>query len=142
MGHKETARRYDAIVNFSELEEFMDSPVKTYSTGMVIRLGFAVAVNMDPDILLIDEVLGVGDEHFQHKSFGRLLEFKQEGRTIFVVSHNLESVRMLCDRAIWLDRGCVVKDQDVGEVIDKYRAAVEAWERSLAEAKARNATAS
>lgn len=142
MGHKETARRYDAIVNFSELEEFMDSPVKTYSTGMVIRLGFAVAVNMDPDILLIDEVLGVGDEHFQHKSFGRLLEFKQEGRTIFVVSHNLESVRMLCDRAIWLDRGCVVKDQDAGEVIDKYRAAVEAWERSLAEAKARNATAS
>ncbi len=137
----ETERRYDAIVEFAELEEFMDSPVKTYSTGMVIRLGFSVAVNMDPDVLLIDEVLGVGDEHFQHKSFGRLLEFKQQGRTIFVVSHNLQSVQILCERAIWLDRGRIVKDEDADEVITKYKAAVEAWERSLAEAKARDAPA-
>ena len=139
---RETEQRYDSIVDFAELDEFMDSPVKTYSTGMVIRLGFSVAVHMDPDVLLIDEVLGVGDEHFQHKSFGRLLEFKEEGRTIFVVSHNLESVRILCERAIWLDRGQIVKDEGSEEVITKYKAAVEAWERSLAEAKTRDAPAS
>lgn len=139
---RETAQRYDSIVDFAELDEFMDSPVKTYSTGMVIRLGFSVAVHMDPDVLLIDEVLGVGDEHFQHKSFGRLLEFKEEGRTMFVVSHNLQSVGILCERAIWLDRGRIVKDEGSGEVITKYKAAVEAWERFLAEAKTRDAPAS
>ena len=139
---RETQRRYDSIVDFAELGEFMDSPVKTYSTGMVIRLGFSVAVHMDPDVLLIDEVLGVGDEHFQHKSFGRLLEFKEEGRTMFVVSHNLQSVGILCERAIWLDRGRMVKDEGSDEVITKYKAAVEAWERSLAEAKTRDAPAS
>jgi len=139
---RETQQRYDSIVDFAELGEFMDSPVKTYSTGMVIRLGFSVAVHMDPDVLLIDEVLGVGDEHFQHKSFGRLLQFKEEGRTMFVVSHNLESVRILCERAIWLDRGRIVKDEGSDEVITKYKAAVEAWERSLAEAKPRDAPAS
>jgi len=142
LSRRETQQRYDSIVDFAELGEFMDSPVKTYSTGMVIRLGFSVAVHMDPDVLLIDEVLGVGDEHFQHRSFGRLLEFKEEGRTIFVVSHNLESVRILCERAIWLDRGKIVKDEGSEEVITKYKAAVEAWERSLAEAKTRDASAS
>ncbi len=138
LNHRETARRYDAIVEFAELQEVMDAPVKTYSTGMVVRLGFSVAIHLDPEILLIDEVLGVGDEHFQHKSFGRLLQFKREGKTIFVVSHNLEAVRQLCERAIWLDRGRLVKDTDSEEVIAKYRAAVEAWERSLAEARARD----
>jgi len=142
LSRRETEKRYDAIVDFAEIGDFMGSPVKTYSTGMVTRLGFSVAVHMDPDVLLIDEVLGVGDEHFQHKSFGRLLEFKEEGRTIFVVSHNLESVGILCERAIWLDRGRIVKDEDSPEVITKYKAAVEAWERSLAEAKARDAPAS
>ncbi len=139
LSHKETNTRYCSIVDFAEIADFMEAPVKTYSTGMVIRLGFSVAVHMDPDILLIDEVLGVGDEHFQHKSFSKLLEFKAQGKTIFVVSHNLESVKSLCERAIWLDRGHIVKDQDSEEVVTKYRAAVEAWERSLAEAKVRNA---
>lgn len=139
LNQRETARKYDAIVEFAELEEVMDSPVKTYSTGMVIRLGFSVAVHLDPDVLLIDEVLGVGDEHFQHKSFGRLLEFKRQGKTIFVVSHNLDAVRQLCERAIWLDRGRIVKDTDSEEVIAKYRVSVELWERSLAEARARDA---
>ena len=142
LSRRETQKRYDAIVDFAEIGDFMGSPVKTYSTGMVIRLGFSVAVHMDPDVLLIDEVLGVGDEHFQHKSFGRLLEFKEEGKTMFVVSHNLESVGILCERAIWLDRGRIVKDEDSHEVITKYKAAVEAWERSLAEAKIRDAPAS
>jgi ABC-type polysaccharide/polyol phosphate transport system ATPase subunit len=137
--NRETARRYRDIVDFAEIHDFMDAPVKTYSTGMVIRLAFSVAVHLDPDVLLIDEVLGVGDEHFQHKSFARLLDFKRAGKTIFVVSHNLDSVRKLCERAIWLDRGRVIKDTDSEEVIAKYRAAVAAWERSLAEAKARDA---
>ena len=139
LSHRETARRYGDIVEFAEIADVMDAPVKTYSTGMVIRLGFSVAVHLDPDILLIDEVLGVGDEHFQHKSFGQLLDFKRQGKTIFVVSHNLDAVPALCERAIWLDRGRIVKDEDCEEVVTKYRAAVEAWERSLAEAKARDA---
>ena len=138
LSHRETARRYDDIVDFAELSEFMDAPVKTYSTGMVIRLGFSVAVHLDPDILLIDEVLGVGDEHFQHKSFGKLLDFKREGRTIFVVSHNLDAVKALCERALWMDRGRIFRDGECQLVVEKYRAAVEAWERSLAEAKARD----
>ncbi len=137
--NRETARRYPDIVDFAELGDVMDAPVKTYSTGMVIRLGFSVAVHLDPDVLLIDEVLGVGDEHFQHKSFGRLMDFKREGRTIFVVSHNLEAVRKICDRAIWLDRGRMVKDTDSEEVVTKYRAAVAAWERSLEETRAGDA---
>ncbi len=79
LSRKQTAQQYDAIVDFAELSEFMDAPVKTYSSGMVVRLGFSVAVHLDPDVLLIDEVLGVGDEHFQHKSFERLRQFKQVG---------------------------------------------------------------
>ena len=142
LSHRETVARYDSIVDFAEIADFMEAPVKTYSTGMVIRLGFSVAVHMNPDILLIDEVLGVGDEHFQHKSFTRLRDLKEQGKTIFVVSHNLDAVTSFCERAIWLDRGRVIKDQDACEVVTKYRAAVEAWERSLAEAKARNAPAS
>jgi len=137
LSQKETRARYDDIVDFAELEEFMDSPVKTYSTGMVIRLGFSVAVNMDPDILLIDEVLGVGDEHFQHKSFGRLLDFKKAGKTLFVVSHNLDSVTALCERALWMDRGRLFRDANAEEVVVKYKRAVEEWEASLAEAKAK-----
>ncbi len=142
LSHRETVARYDSIVEFAEIADFMEAPVKTYSTGMVIRLGFSVAVHMNPDILLIDEVLGVGDEHFQHKSFKRLVDLKEQGKTIFVVSHNLDAITSFCERAIWLDRGRIIKDQDSTEVVTKYRAAVEAWERSLAEAKARNAPAS
>jgi ABC-2 type transport system ATP-binding protein len=139
--HRETVARYDSIVDFAEISEFMDAPVRTYSTGMVIRLGFSVAVHVDPDILLIDEVLGVGDEHFQHKSLARLLEFKRQGKTLFVVSHSLSSILDVCDRAIWLDRGRIVKDDAAEEVVTKYKLAVWAWEQSLAEAKARNAPA-
>jgi ABC-type polysaccharide/polyol phosphate transport system ATPase subunit len=137
LSQKETRARYADIVDFAEIEEFMDSPVKTYSTGMVIRLGFSVAVHMDPDILLIDEVLGVGDEHFQHKSFERLLDFKKAGKTLFVVSHNLDSVTALCERALWMDRGRLFRDADAQEVVVKYKRAVEEWEASLAEAKAK-----
>ena len=139
--HKQTVDRYDSIVDFAEIGEFMDAPVKKFSTGMVIRLGFSVAIHVDPDILLIDEVLGVGDEHFQHKSLARLLEFKRQGKTLFIVSHSLSSIVEVCDRAIWLDRGRVIMDGDAEDVVTKYKRAVWAWEQSLAEAKARNAPA-
>jgi ABC-type polysaccharide/polyol phosphate transport system ATPase subunit len=141
LSHRETAARFADIVDFAELHEVIDSPVKTYSTGMVIRLGFSVAVHLDPDVLLIDEVLGVGDEHFQHKSFDRLLEFKRAGKTMFVVSHNLDSILAVCDRAMWLDRGRIFKDEGAQGVVTSYKRAVEEWERELAEAKARDAAA-
>jgi len=139
LGRKETGQRYADIVDFAELADFMDAPVKTYSSGMVIRLGFAVAVHLDPDVMLIDEVLGVGDEHFQHKSFDRLMEFKEQGKTIFVVSHDLVSVKRLCQRAVWLDQGRMVMDSDSADVIEKYRAAVEERERTAAETRAPHA---
>ena len=141
LSHRETAARYRDIVSFAELRDFMEAPVKSYSTGMVIRLAFSVAAHMDPEIMLIDEVLGVGDEHFQHKSFARLHELKEQGKTIFVVSHNLESVKLFCKRAIWLDSGRLVGDGEVSKVVADYRAAVAVYERSLAEANARNAAA-
>ncbi len=142
LGNRETADRYADIVDFAELHDFMDAPVKTYSTGMVVRLGFSVAVHMEPDVLLIDEVLGVGDEHFQHKSYQRLREFKLAGKTLFVVSHSLPAITRVCDRAIWLDRGRIVRDGDAQQVVAEYKAAVADWERSLAEAGARDAPGS
>jgi ABC-type polysaccharide/polyol phosphate transport system ATPase subunit len=130
LSRRETARRYHAIVDFAELGEFMDAPVRTYSSGMVVRLGFSVAMHLDPEVLLIDEVLSVGDEHFRHKSFERLMRFKQEGKTIFVVSHDLGSVERLCARAIWLDHGHMVMDSPSAQVVRKYRTAVEESERA------------
>lgn len=142
LGHREVARQYQAIVDFAELSDVMEAPMKTYSTGMMVRLGFSVAVHLDPDVLLIDEVLSVGDEHFQHKSFDRLLQFKEQGRTIFVVSHDLSALAELCGRAIWLDGGNMVADTGCQEVIDAYRKAVAEGERQAREAKARDARAS
>jgi ABC-type polysaccharide/polyol phosphate transport system ATPase subunit len=142
LGRREVARQYEAIVDFAELSDVMETPMKTYSTGMMVRLGFSVAVHLDPDVLLIDEVLSVGDEHFQHKSFDRLLQFKEAGRTIFVVSHDLSALAELCGRAIWLDGGNMVADTGCQEVIDAYRKAVAEGERRAREAKARDARAS
>jgi len=138
LSHRETAARYDEIVDFAEIHDFMDAPVKTYSTGMVVRLGFSVAAHMDLDILLVDEVLGVGDEHFRHKSFARMVELKRQGKTIYVVSHNLDSIEAFCERAIWLDSGRLVADADAREVVGQYRAAVDWYEKQVSEAKARN----
>ena len=109
----------DSIVDFAELPDVMDAPVKTYSSGMAVRLGFSVAVHVDPDVLLIDEVLSVGDEHFQHKSFARMQEFKKAGKTICVVSHDLFSVQALCERAIWIEYGDVKMDGGAEEVITR-----------------------
>ncbi len=120
MGRKEIAARFDEIVAFSGLEEFIDSPVKTYSSGMYVRLAFAVAINVDPDLLLIDEILAVGDVTFQQKCMEKFVDFRTQGRTLVLVTHDASTVREFCDRAIWLDHGVVRRDGDPAEVVDEY----------------------
>lgn len=117
---KDMAERYDAIVDFAEMREFIDTPIKHYSSGMVMRLGFAVAINVDPDILLTDEVLAVGDEAFQRKCLDYIAALRRRGVTIIFVSHALDAVRGLCKRAIWLDHGKVIADGPASDVIDQY----------------------
>jgi ABC-2 type transport system ATP-binding protein len=112
---------FDEIVAFSELEKFIDMQVRHYSSGMYIRLGFAVAVNVDPDILLVDEVLSVGDEAFQRKCLERVAQFQKEGRTILFVTHAADLVRKVCERAIVLDHGALVSDSSPGEAIRTFR---------------------
>src|SRR5713226_1730848 len=102
---REIAHRFDAIVEFAELREFIDAPVKTYSSGMYMRLGFAVAIHVDPDVLLVDEVLAVGDEGFTHKCLDKFAEFKRSNKTILLVTHSLNLVERFCDDAVWLDAG-------------------------------------
>ena len=118
---KQIERRYAEIVEFSGLGDFMEEPVKNYSSGMYVRLGFAVAVNTDPDVLLVDEVLAVGDEAFAHRCLRRIEEFLAAGKTLLLVSHSLDLVEGVCDRVLWLDNG---RQRLVGEprrVIDAYR---------------------
>ena len=112
--------RVDDIIKFSELEDFIDAPVRTYSSGMYMRLAFSVAINVDAEILLIDEILAVGDQHFQDKCFLKLQELKKSGRTIVIVSHALDSVRKLCDRAVWIYNGEVRLDGKIDSVVDEY----------------------
>lgn len=120
ISRKQMQSRYENIVDFAELREFIDTPIKHYSSGMVMRLGFAVAINVDPTILVTDEVLAVGDEGFQRKCLEHIAELRKRGVTIVFVSHALEAVRGLCQRAIWLDKGRVMADGPAGEVIDRY----------------------
>lgn len=110
LGKKEIERRLEDIIAFSELEEFIDNPVRTYSSGMYMRLAFAVAINVDADILLIDEILAVGDINFQTKCFERLKDIKKMGTTIIIVSHSLSQIEQICDRTLWLDDGQIVDD--------------------------------
>lgn len=110
----------DSIVEFSGIGEFIDQPVKTYSSGMYVRLAFSVAINVDPDILVIDEALSVGDGDFSRRSFDRIMELKAAGKTILFCSHALYQVDALCDRAVWLDHGCVVKMGETGEITSAY----------------------
>ena len=117
-------RIYGAIVEFSELGEFIDAPLKNYSTGMYARLGFSIAVHLDPDILLIDEVLAVGDERFQRKCLERMWEFRRQGKTIVFVSHSASAMQTLCDRACLLNCGSMVALGDVAQVLDAYRAGI------------------
>jgi ABC-type polysaccharide/polyol phosphate transport system ATPase subunit len=120
LSKRDIARRFDEIVAFAGLEDFIDAPVKTYSSGMYMRLGFAVAINVDPDVLLVDEVLAVGDEAFTHKCFDRLAEFRRRGRTILLVTHALDLVTRFCDEALWLDAGIVRGQGDPRRVVDEY----------------------
>lgn len=117
---REIDQRFDKIVNFSGVGDFIDQPVKTFSSGMYVRLGFAVAVHVDPDILLIDEVLAVGDEEFSQKCIGKIQEMKARGVTMLFVTHQLDLVRQLCDRALWLDHGAIAGLGEPRRVIDDY----------------------
>lgn len=121
MGRAEIARKFDEIVAFSGVEEFIDTPVKRYSSGMQMRLAFAVAAHLDPEILVIDEVLAVGDVEFQKKCLGKMHDLSKGGRTVLFVSHNMSAVDQLCGRVIWLDNGRVVEDsQDTYAVTSRY----------------------
>jgi ABC-type polysaccharide/polyol phosphate transport system ATPase subunit len=117
---KETNRLFDRIVEFSGIGDFIDELQRTYSTGMIMRLAFAVAVNMNPDILLIDEALAVGDQAFQTKCFEKIRELLREGKTLLCVSHSPALVREICARAIWLDRGELMLEGRLADVEDAY----------------------
>ena len=117
---KEIDERIEDIIEFSELQNFIDNPVRTYSSGMYMRLAFSVAINVDADILLIDEILSVGDEHFQNKCFKKMLELKEQGKTMVFVTHSMESVRKLCNRTIWLKDGKIKMDGETSEVTKEY----------------------
>src|SRR5213595_1314887 len=117
--------RFDEIVDFAELREFIDAPVKTYSSGLYIRLGFAVAIHVNPDVLLVDEVLAVGDEGFTHKCLDKFAEFRRRGRTILLVTHSLGLVERFCDEAVWLDAGRIRAHGDPRRVVGAYLTAVE-----------------
>ncbi len=117
---KEIDRRLDDIISFSELEEFIDNPVRTYSSGQYMRLAFSIAINVDAEILLIDEILAVGDQHFQDKCFNKLKELRDSDKTIVIVSHSLETIRQICTRGIWIKEGIVEMDGKIDEVVDKY----------------------
>lgn len=117
---REVAARMDAIVAFSGLEASLNEPLRTYSSGMVARLGFSVAVHLNPDILLIDEILGVGDTHFQARCYERLEDFRRQGTTFVIVSHALAEIRMLCDRVVWLAGGKIMMQGEPDGVIAAY----------------------
>jgi len=121
LSRRQIAERFDEIVRFAELEEFLDAPLKTYSSGMAVRLGFSIAAHSDPDVLLVDEVLAVGDEAFSHRCLEKFAEFERAGKTILVVSHDLALVSERCRRAIWLDRGRLQADGPARETVTLYR---------------------
>jgi ABC-type polysaccharide/polyol phosphate transport system ATPase subunit len=123
LGHtrREIQARFEQIVDFAELDEFIDAPLRTYSTGMSARLGFAVATAWEPDILILDEVLGVGDESFQRKCQSKLASFREAGTTVLLVSHNMEQVKAMCHRALWLDRGVIRGIGRAEEIVQQYQ---------------------
>jgi lipopolysaccharide transport system ATP-binding protein len=120
MKNREITRKFSDIVEFSGIGKFIDTPVKRYSSGMYVRLAFAVAAHLEPEILLVDEVLAVGDAEFQRRCLGRMEDFSVSGRTVLFVSHNMQTMAQLCDRVIWLDGGRVMFDGPSSEVIARY----------------------
>jgi len=138
LSKREVARRFDDIVEFAELRDFIDAPVKTYSSGMYMRLGFAVAIHVDPDVLLVDEVLAVGDEGFTHKCLDKFADFKRRGKTILLVTHSLGLVERFCDEALWLDAGRIKGSGDPKRIVDAYLTDIEQREeRELAASDSR-----
>jgi ABC-type polysaccharide/polyol phosphate transport system ATPase subunit len=138
LSKREIQERFDEIVDFAELREFIDAPVKTYSSGMYMRLGFAVAINVNPDVLLVDEVLAVGDEGFTHKCLDKFAEFKRSNKTILLVTHSLNLIERFCDEAVWLDGGRAMSHGDPKRVVGAYLTKIEeSEEKLLAETTAR-----
>ena len=129
LSKREVEQRFDDIVNFAELREFIDAPVKTYSSGMYMRLGFSVAIHVDPEVLLVDEVLAVGDEAFTHKCLDKFGELHRRGKTVLIVTHSLGLVERLCDDAVWLDAGEKQMQGDPKRVVGAYLTAVEETEK-------------
>ena len=138
----EITERFDDIVAFAELAEFIDEPVKTYSSGMYMRLGFSVAINVDPEVLLVDEVLAVGDEAFTHKCLDKFADFRRRGRTVLLVTHSLDLVTRFCDEALWLDHGIARAQGNPRRVIDAYLMDVAAAENKALDRAPRTATQS
>src|SRR5438105_461441 len=124
MRKAEIVSKFDEIVAFAELEKFMDTPVKHYSSGMYVRLAFAVAAHLEPEILLVDEVLAVGDINFQKKCLGKMGDVARAGRTVVLVSHQLNQIRRLCHRVVWIDAGAVRQDGPTHEVASAYESAM------------------
>jgi ABC-type polysaccharide/polyol phosphate transport system ATPase subunit len=122
LSRKRTAELFEEIAAFADIGDFIRDPVRTYSTGMLMRLAFSVAIHVDPEILIIDEVLAVGDQAFQAKCFERIRQFKRARKTLLFVSHSAPLLKELCDRALWLDHGKLVMDGQVGDVLDAYAA--------------------
>jgi ABC-type polysaccharide/polyol phosphate transport system ATPase subunit len=141
LSKREISERFDEIVEFAELEEFIDAPVKNYSSGMYMRLGFAVAIHVNPDVLLIDEVLAVGDQEFVHKCLDKISEFRRRGKTIVLVTHSLGLVEKLADEAIWLDGGRIQVRGDPKKVVDAYLAQVTSREEEALTAAEEHAVA-
>jgi lipopolysaccharide transport system ATP-binding protein len=123
MSRREIGRKFDEIVAFAEIERFLETPVKRYSSGMYTRLAFAVASHLEPEILIVDEVLAVGDAQFQKKCLGRMSEVSREGRTVLFVSHNMSAIKSLCSRGIMMESGRVTYDGDVDETVNRYLSA-------------------
>jgi ABC-type polysaccharide/polyol phosphate transport system ATPase subunit len=124
MTRRQTAERFEAIVDFSGVREFINEPLRVYSAGMTMRLAFSVAIAADPEVLLIDEVIGVGDQVFYAKVLEKIRRFQSEGKTIVLASHSAELITMLCQRALWIDRGQIVKQGPAGEVVAAYQGSV------------------
>ena len=123
LSRKQAAERFPAIVEFADIGDFIHEPLRTYSSGMMMRLAFAVAIHVNADILVLDEVLGVGDQAFFEKCAQRIEDFRNAGKTLICVSHSLNSIESLCHRAIWLDHGRVIQDGPAADVLRAYRGA-------------------
>jgi ABC-type polysaccharide/polyol phosphate transport system ATPase subunit len=120
LSRKDIDEKFNDIMKFADIDKFIDTPVRTYSSGMFVRLGFAIAVNVNPDILVIDEALAVGDQNFQQKSFNKIVEFKKNGKTIIFVSHNLDAVEGICDKVMWINEGKIKMIDDTRLVLRSY----------------------